>query len=317
MKKRRCLTLLSLALCAACLRAEATFYDGVAAYVNDKVVTVDTVMRELHASFDLSQVPPAQLAARIHELFPVVRDMLVDRMLILEAYEASGAQLPNEFVNDRVQEILADQFDGDEAKLKEALRKSRLTHDEWVKQVRENLIVTAMRQLQVDRKIVVSPKRVRDYYAAHKADFAEDAGVRVRTVTIDPAGGEEAAQKALAELEAGKPFEEVAKAYSKDPQAANGGDWGFVDPKENFAAPAVAALEALKPGEHSGILTVDGWRLIVQKVEARTGKTPELEAIWPQVEAATRNALAQARYEAWIEGLRKKAYIKNLDVDLK
>lgn len=314
--KRRCLTLPVLALCAACLRAEATFYDGVAAYVNDKVVTVDTVMRELHAGFDLTQVPPERLGARIQELFPVVRDMLVDRMLILEAYEASGAQLPNEFVNGRVQEILAGQFGGDEARLKEALRKSRLTHDDWMKQVRENLIVTAMRQLQVDRKIVVSPKRVRDYYAAHKADFAENAGVRVRTIAIDPAGGEEAARKALAELQAGKPFAEVAKAYSKDPQAANGGDWGFIDPKEYFAEPAVAALEALKPGEHSGILALNDWRLIIQKAEAKAGKTPALEDIWPQVEAAARNELAQARYDAWIEGLRQKAYIKNMDVKL-
>ena len=118
--KRRFLTLSLMLLAYAGLHAEPTFYDGVAAYVNDKVITVDTVMQELHNGFDLSSIPPAEQANRIRELFPVVRDMLVNRTLILEAYEASGAELPNEVVNERVRAIIADQFGGDEAKLKEA-----------------------------------------------------------------------------------------------------------------------------------------------------------------------------------------------------
>ncbi|HIV09735.1 MAG TPA: peptidyl-prolyl cis-trans isomerase [Candidatus Spyradenecus faecavium] len=315
--KRPLLTLsLTLTLCAAVLRAEPSFYDGVAAYVNDKVVTVDAVMQELHNSFDLRQVPPAEQAGRIRALFPVVRDMLVNRTLILEAYEASGAELPNEAVNARVQEIIADQFGGDEAKLKETLRESRLTRDEWVKKVRENMIVMAMQQLQVDRKIVVSPKKIREYYAAHAADFAEGAGTHVRSITINPEGGAKAAEAALAELKAGKPFAEVAKAHSADPQAAQGGDWGFVDPAANFAAPIVEALAKLKPGETSGVVEMGDWRAIVQKVDERAGEPPSLAEAWPRVEAAVRAELGQVRYNEWVEGLRKNAYIKNVDVKL-
>ena len=314
--KRRFLTLSLALLACAGLRAEPTFYDGVAAYVNDKVITVDTVMQELHNGFDLSSVPPAEQAARVRELFPVVRDMLVNRTLILEAYEASGAELPNEVVNERVQTLIADQFGGDEAKLKEALRNSRTTREEWMKRVRENIIVMAMQQLQVDRKIVVSPKKIREYYAAHAAEFAEDAGTHVRSITIDPAGGAAAAEKALAELKAGKPFAEVAKAYSSDPQAAQGGDWGFVDPAESFAAPIVEALAKLKPGETSGVIAMGDWRAIVQKVAERAGEPPNLDEAWPKVEAAVRAQLGQARYNEWVDSLRKNAYIKNVDVKL-
>ena len=314
--KRRFLTLSLALLACAGLRAEPTFYDGVAAYVNDKVITVDTVMQELHNGFDLSSVPPAEQAARVRELFPVVRDMLVNRTLILEAYEASGAELPNEVVNERVQTLIADQFGGDEAKLKEALRNSRTTREEWMKRVRENIIVMAMQQLQVDRKIVVSPKKIREYYAARAAEFAEDAGTHVRSITIDPAGGAAAAEKALAELKAGKPFAEVAKAYSSDPQAAQGGAWGFVDPAESFAAPLVEALAKLKPGATAGVIAMGDWRAIVQKVTERAGEPPNLDEAWPKVEAAVRAQLGQARYNEWVDSLRKKAYIKNVDVKL-
>lgn len=308
--------LAAMAALAFGLRAEPSFYDGVAAYVNDKVITVDTVMRELHANFNLSRLPQDEVAARMREYFPVMRDLLIDRILILGAYEASGAQLPNTVVNRRVQEILADRFGGDEARLREALLSAGMTRDQWVKEVREDLILMAMRQLQVERKVTVSPKKVRAYYAAHAKDFAEEAGVHVRLIMIDPAGGAKAAEAALADLKAGKPFEEVARAHSKESHAAQGGDWGFVDPKANFAPQVVEALEKLKDGERSGILEVGGWRAIVQRVATRRGQVPPLGEVWDKVEAAVRREQGQARYKAWVEGLRKQAYVRLVDIKL-
>ncbi len=305
-----------LLLPALVLRAAPSPYDGVAAYVNDKVVTVDTVMKELHSGFDLSRVPAERRADKVRELFPVVRDLIVDRMLILKAYEDSGAQLPNEAVTERVQAIVADDFGGDEAKLTEMLRRSRMTKPEWVRQVRENMIVAAMRQLQVGRKTAVSPRRVKEYFAEHMDDFAEEGGVRVRLILIPPAQGAAAAEAALAELNKGVPFEEVAKRHSSDAKAKEGGDWGFVNPEATFAPAVVEALRGLKVGEHSGILEQAGYRSIVQKAAVRKGKRPTLAEAWPAAEAAVRAQLGQERYKAWLEGLRKAAYIKHVDVPL-
>ena len=145
---------------------------------------------------------------------------------------------------------------------------------------------------------------------------AEEAGIHVRMILIDPAGGSAAARKALAELEAGKDFGEVAKAYSKDSHAAQGGDWGFVKPEENFAPQVAQTLAGLKDGERSGIIELGGWRAIVQRVATRTGRVRPLSEVWAQAEAAVRNELGQARYNAWIEGLRKGAYVRNVDVEL-
>lgn len=309
--------LLSLLLPVVALQAAPSPYDGVAAYVNDKVVTVDTVMKELHSGFDLSQVPMAQRADKVRELFPVVRDLIVDRMLILKAYEDSGAQLPNEAVTERIQAIVADEFGGDEARLTEMLRRNRMTKPEWIRHIRENMIVSAMRQLQVGKKTVVSPRRVKEYFAEHMDEFAEEGGVRVRVILIPPAQGAAAAEAALAELKKGVPFEEVAKKYSSDAKAKDGGDWGFVVPEATFAPAVAEALRGLKVGEHSGILEQRGYRSIVQKAEVRKGRRPTLAEAWPAAEAAVRAQLGQERYKVWLEGLRKAAYIKHVDVPLK
>lgn len=297
-------------------RAELSFYDGVAVYVNDKVITVETVLQQMRMNFDLSRVPPEELPGQIRQLFPVVRDLLIDRMLILKAYEDSGAHLPDEVVNERIKAIVAEEFDGNEAKLREALRKQRMTYDAWVKQVREDIIVQAMRQLQVGKKVSVSPKQVKLYFAEHMDDFAEEGGTHVRTILLTPDQGTAVAEEVQAALAAGTPFEEVARKYSADSQAAQGGDWGFVNPKEVFSPQIVEALAKLKPGEHSGILEASGYRSLVQKVEVKHGRRPSFTEAWPRVEAAVKNELGQARYNAWIESLRARAYIKVMDIHL-
>lgn len=304
-------------LCFAGLAwAQATKYDGVAAYVNNKVVTIDSVMRQLHSHFDFAAVPDHEVPLRMREYFPVVRDLIVDRMLILEEYERSGANLPSTYFNARVEEILAEDYDGDEAKLKEALRRSNMTYDAWVKQVREDVIVQAMRQLQVGKKLQVSPKRVKAYFAEHMDDFASEAGTRVRTILLTPDQGEAVADEVMAALKAGADFGELAKKYSSDSQAAEGGDWGYVNPQEAFAPIIAETLKGLKAGERSEILENAGYRFIVQKVDVRRGKRPQLKDVWKEVESAVRDQMGRERYKAWIDGLRKKAYIRTVDVTL-
>lgn len=301
-------------LCATCVAwAQATKYDGVAAYVNNKVVTIDTVLKQLHSHFDFAAVPDHEVPVRMREYFPVVRDLIIDRMLILQEYEDSGSNLPSAYFNARIEEILSADYGGDEAKLKEALRRANMTYDEWVKQVREDVIVQAMRQLQVGKKIMVSPRRVKEYFAEHMDDFAKETGTRVRTILITPDQGEAVANEVMAALKAGGDFAELAKKYSSDSQAAEGGDWGYVNPKEAFAPMIAEALNGLKNGAYSDILESAGYRFIVQKVDVRRGERPQLKDVWSEVESAVRAQLGQERYKDWIEGLRKKAYIRTVE----
>jgi peptidyl-prolyl cis-trans isomerase C len=58
------------------------------------------------------------------------------------------------------------------------------------------------------------------------------------------------AEKAIARLEKGDKFEDVAKALSMDPSKANGGDVPFTTP-ERMPPPYAAAVIALKPGEYT------------------------------------------------------------------
>lgn len=307
--------LFALLLLVGSLRAQLQRFDGIVAYVDDKVITMDTVLNELRSSKQLWNTSPEAQAAETIQYFPVFRDLLIERILIIKAYEDSGASLPPEVLNERIKQIIAEGYDGSEAKLHTELRRAGLTYPEWQKNVRENLIVQAMRHLQVEKKIHVSPKRIRAYYNAHPERFTTAEGVRLQTILITPVQGRATAEAVLKQLREGADFAETAKQYSADQYAADGGDTGFIKPEENYSPEAVAVINTLAKGEISDIFEMQGYCLIFRKVETKGEKVRSLREAWPEAEAAVRRELAQQRYTQWIEQLRKNAHIRYVELD--
>ncbi len=80
------------------------------------------------------------------------------------------------------------------------------------------------------------------------------------------------ANKALAELKAGKSFAAVAKKYSDDQTTKNnGGDLGIVDrANRDLTAQTTGALFKLKPGQSSGVVNI-GYSLEIIKNVANLG----------------------------------------------
>jgi parvulin-like peptidyl-prolyl isomerase len=308
--------LLSLLLFAGTAWANSQQYDGVAAYVDDKVITIDTVMNELRAGLRLWDLPPEQQMELTRTNFPVFRDLLIERMLILKEYEASGAQLPNEAVNERVQSIIADAYDGNEAKLRHELKRTGLTYPEWLKQVRENMIIQAMRHLQVNKKINVSPKLVREFYAKHPEYFSVAESMHVQVILLPPDFGKNEADSLLANLKKGASFENAAKLYSIGQNAENGGDLGFIKPADEFDTPIVSALTLLKDGELSDLIEMKGCYVILKRVASKNAQQRPLKEVWPVAYGLVEKELGLQRYKTWIEGLRARAHIRTVDIAL-
>lgn len=288
-----------------------SYYDGVAAHVNDKVITLDTAMRELYNNFDISRIPANQQHQKIKELYPVMLDLLIDRILILQEYETLGLNIPDKIISARIQTIIAEEFGGNEALLKERLQKIQLTYPEWAEKVRENVILQAMRQTQVNDKVTVTPRMVRAYYKEHKEKYAKSSGTHVRTILLQ--GTEVQADNLWEALEKGQAFADLAKQYSMDEKAAEGGDWGFVNLKDNFAPAVIQLIESMKVGERQRLNMGGDFHLIIEKVAVQVGEVPALQDIWTRVERDVYNKAAEELYKTWTEGLRKRAYIKRND----
>ncbi|MBV6273556.1 peptidylprolyl isomerase [Alcaligenaceae bacterium CGII-47] len=110
-------------------------------------------------------------------------------------------------------------------------------------------------------------------------------------------------------IQHGEKFGELAKRYSEDASAPQGGDLGWLSPGQTVPA-FEQAMDALQDGQVSEpVKSPFGWHLI--EVEER--RTKNMEDEFRRMQA--RRELMQRRigpaYEDWLDQLRGKAYIDN------
>ncbi len=109
-------------------------------------------------------------------------------------------------------------------------------------------------------------------------------------------------------IDAGADFADMAKQYSEDGSAAQGGDLGWVSPGA-FVPEFEKAMNALKPGQISGLVQSEfGWHLI-QVIERRNADV-SVEQKKQQAMQAIRANKSDEAYQEWLRQLRDRAFVE-------
>lgn len=130
-------------------------------------------------------------------------------------------------------------------------------------------------------EVQATEDQLKEYYEAHKDDYKVDERANLEYVSFskDPTEKDWALIKLDADeikrmLDEGDDFEELAKAYSEDNTAQNGGDLGWFG-RGRMVPEFDSAAFALKPGEISDpVRTKFGWH-IIQTLEKKKDKDGE------------------------------------------
>ena len=197
--------------------------DGIAAIVNSNVITysdirdyVQPVIAQLHRNYTGSNLVEKVLDAQRDAL-----NNLIERHLILQEFNSKGYSFPDTVVDEQLNNTIATDFGGDRAALIKTLEAENMTLVKYREQLRDRIIVQAMRNRKTQNEVVVSPYKISTYYQAHIADYKVDDQIKLRMITIKkPAIPEpEDARRKLAEeiwtkLEAGTSFDSLAKLHS-------------------------------------------------------------------------------------------------------
>jgi peptidyl-prolyl cis-trans isomerase SurA len=303
---------------------QAEVIDGVAAIVNNDVITISQVrelvgareraLREAYSGPDLiEKVKEMRLAA--------LKD-LVDRQLILQEFRSmqeKGANIPDYVIDDRMQTIIRQEFGGDRAAFIRTLQAQGYTLTRFREIEREKIIVQAMRQAKVTDNFVISPKQIQAFYDKNKSAYTLPEQVKLRMIVLREGNDDivgtnkrQTAEEIRQKILSGAEFDRMAQMYSEDEATSDlGGDWGWIE--RNMLNEQLTKIAfSLKPGETSQILELGGSYYILF-VEARKNATVKpMAEVREEIE---RNLIQQERMKAqqrWIDTLRRKAYIKIL-----
>jgi parvulin-like peptidyl-prolyl isomerase len=299
----------------------AMLIDGVAAYVNTEMITIADVMSEVRRS-PWADTAPELREKRLRELYTATLNALIDRKLILAAAQKSKMQLQTWAVDNRVREIVANNFEGDQTKLYNLLAERKITFEEWKKNIEEDLTITAMRYQQVEKRVSPTPAEVRAEYDTNKGRYQTENATAVSMIILDPADkpGDEAIEvrsaKIFEALKAGTAFASLARTYSKDAKASEGGSWGKVNPEDVFRKELVAELAKLRPGETAPLVTLDGYGYIIRKDEQQDARALTFDEAASYVESHLRMRRAEKLYKEWTDRLRSEAYIKIFELPI-
>ena len=295
--------------------------DGVAAYVNEHIITAGEVQ--------IALIPIARRLRRKHQgqelenrLQTAYVDsvaLLVERRLILDAYEKQKGRIPEWAVDQRLESIIQNDFKGDRNKLLGVLRKESMTFDQWREEIRKYIIIASMRSTAVAQHVRIRPAAVRRYYRDNKSKYTRGGGVHLRMIVLNKGDSKESAtrKKELAamirtKLVGGERFAKLAKDFSDGPKASSGGDWGWMAPSD-LRRELAQAVQSLKPGAITEAVETRDEIYLVRVEERSDQAILPFEKVQSEIEDELRQDEAGRMYKSWIERLRDKAYVKIVD----
>lgn len=295
---------------AAAMAVQSATLDGIAAKVNDDVITVDEVATEMRHSGAMANGVDFQVA------YSNAVESVIARRLILRAAADRGLKMQEWIVDNRVREIVKDRFGGDMNKLNASLAQSRVSQTDWRNDIRDEMIVQAMRYQLIDKNIVATPSAMQQEYTNHPERYQARAGTSVNVILLRPAedgkgpSTEARAREILDRLAKGEKFAKLAREFSADSHAKDGGLWKNVNPEETFRAEVATAIAKLGIGKVSPLINLDGWGFIVQKVDETKEAKRSFSEAYDDIAANVKKGMAETKYREWIRRLREEAFVK-------
>ena len=172
-----------------------------------------------------------------------------------------------------------------------------------------DLVVLATDDLKKDVK--VTDDDVASYYKENEAQFKTPASTRVGRIWFPYESRDQAlvraeAQSVLDRVGRGEDFAELAKKFSKDDKAAEGGDWGTTEWR-SLSAAEQTAVEGLAAGASSGLVEAEGGLAILRVAEKTAETTQPLDEVKGRIRTIVEDEKARSLADGRVAEIVKRA----------
>jgi parvulin-like peptidyl-prolyl isomerase len=312
--------MLAFTLPAGFVQAQSS--NGVAAVVNGKVITrseVRDVVKEQRTMIMMSVKDAGEQTRMLGELESQALYALIERELILSEFNKMGGQMKPAYVDDAINNLVRERFDGDREKFLVELAKSGMTIKKFREIQEKQMIVGYMRQRHMKDLGPPTPTQVDSYYKKHDDQFRDKDFIKMSTITVpkypvgDASASPEAQKKLIDEIRGkitgGANFSQLAKTYSQDSRAEAGGDWDWVERSVLDKSIAEAAF-SLKVGGVSKVLDVGPSYMIIYCEAKKPGTLKKLDEVRSDIEKRIQSETGRAALGGWMRNLSNKSMIQ-------
>jgi len=290
--------------------------DKPVARVNGAVLTDRDLLREMYTIFPYAQQHNGFPKAQEAEIRQGALEMIIFEELVYQEAVRRKLAIPAEKLNrseadfrkqfnspDQYQQYLQSEMHGSEQQLRQQMRRS--------------LLIEQLLKTDVELKSAVSPAELQAYYVKNADHFKQPETFTFQTISVVPplkASADQAkqaqkkAEDALLQAKATKSYQDfglLAEKISEDDYRVNMGDHKVV-PSDKLPPQVVKALQAIQPGQVSGLIQIESAYTIIRL----NAHTPTRKKPLAEVKNDLKTELQKSKYEKLRSNLAKQLRAK-------
>ena len=260
------------ALVAPCF-VYAEIVDRVIAIINDDIVTLKEVERSVRVEQQGNFVSVNEYFRNIQireRIGTFIDDVLIKQQAKKLKVDVSDKEVSQIIENVKKQNLVT------EEQFREQLKKEDISYSDFFEGVRMNVLRNRVLTRVISPDVKVTENMLKEYFEKHKEELrGKEYSCQQIFVSGQRPDASKRASAAYDNLRQGKPFGEVAKEYSDDPSAGQGGDIGVL--RSDELMPMLrAALSQTSVGQYTPVVPTPYGFHILKLNEVRQGDSPPL-----------------------------------------
>lgn len=297
-------------------KASGEVISSIAAVVNEDIITTLDVKKELAAAMQEAALKKAPVADQ-EKIEQESLTKLIDKKLVEQKIKELNIKVSEEDLRQAIEEVKKQNNLTQDA-LVAALASQGLSYEQYRTQLKDQLERLRLVSQEVRAKIQVGDREMQEFFESNKVSFQEEEQLRARQIFFRMEKTAPAAEiktimmtalSVLNEARHGADFSELAKKYSNDASAADGGNLGVFrlnDTLSDFQE----ALSGMKPGEVSELIVTPVGLHIVKLEERIPGKIKQFAEVKADIEDRLYRKKSEERFAAWVSDLKAHANIE-------
>jgi peptidyl-prolyl cis-trans isomerase SurA len=314
---RKTLIFIIFVLSFASFVSASVLLDRVVAIVDRDVITWSELYKAMAFEYEANLANYSKEEKRM--FFEARQEQFLDRLIDMRL-QIADARKKGISVSDREVKYAIDdtreKLGMNLNQFKDALKQEGFAYEDYVKRMREQILIQKYVQYEIKAKIVVSDKEVDEYFVEHKHEFPLELSYRLMQLKLKKPVSESdeiAIDTIISGIQervlSGVDFDQIVNDLSDNPYVLFAGDTDYIK-AGNIRKDLLEVLDGLKEGEVTPPLKANDGIYII-KLTSRQLPVKN-EVIIDNIRELLISKKSKETYENWAKALRRRALIEIL-----